>query len=68
MAHSKRGDSETPICQMMEAMHHDLYLPEKYMFPFLMEFFFSQKYESLIVSFDDSLLLLTRVKSCDLDL
>jgi len=53
---------------MMEAMHHDLYLPEKCMSPFLMEFFFSQKYESLIVSFDDSLLLLTRVISCDLDL
>jgi hypothetical protein len=33
-----------------------------------MEFSFSQKFESLIVSFDALLLLLTRVISCDLDL
>jgi hypothetical protein len=33
----------------MIEMH--VYLPEKYMSHFLMEFFFSQKFESLIVSF-----------------
>jgi hypothetical protein len=50
----------------MIEMH--VYLPKKYMSPFLMEFSFSKKFEFLIVSFDDSLLLLTRVTSYDLDL
>jgi len=55
--HSRRGYSEKLIYQGWKQcimIKMNIYLPEKYWSPSLMEFFFPQKFESLIVSFDGS--------------